>query len=238
MRVPFLIRRAVFNVLYRGVAMRRPADQFIGKGPYMLRWWLFGTSRTPDEHGNPKPRRPFGYSVYLHCFLRSDDDRAHPDHPWNWFSLLLFQGYSEHRKEDVSEYAEGNFRGANNIRVVDDRKHRDGPMTVVRDYLEGSIIRGRAEDAHRVVLHRQSYGYDGYGFAQTACGRPHSSKMTDLPWMSDVQASTVYQMWFKEQPVWSLFIAGKWRRRWGFHCEHGWKHWRDFDHDNGCGEPT
>lgn len=43
-------------------------------------------------------------------------------------------------------------------------------------------------------------------------------------------------------PVTTLFIQGPRRRRWGFHCVHGWKHWKDYvDPDNfgkigkGCG---
>lgn len=29
-------------------------------------------------------------------------------------------------------------------------------------------------------------------------------------------------------PVWSLFITGPVIREWGFHCLHGWRHWKDF----------
>lgn len=238
MRIPLLLRRALFNVLYRGVAMRRPADQFIGKGPYMLRWWLFGTSKTRDEHGNLQPRRPFGRSFYLHCFLRSDDDRAKHDHPWPYTTMLLFGGYDEHRDEDATYLLDPCFfdwRGAQSIKVVDTRKHYDGPVNVIRHYPEGSVIRAKATDAHRVALRPQCFGT---GWAQSACGRNYPHQMTSLPWMTDEQSYRCYQMWRNEEPAWTLFIGGKWERKWGFHCEHGWKHWRDFDHDNGCGEST
>lgn len=29
-------------------------------------------------------------------------------------------------------------------------------------------------------------------------------------------------------PVWSLFLTGPVIREWGFHCPHGWRHWREF----------
>lgn len=31
------------------------------------------------------------------------------------------------------------------------------------------------------------------------------------------------------QPAWTLFITGEKVREWGFHCEDGWKHWREFE---------
>ena len=29
------------------------------------------------------------------------------------------------------------------------------------------------------------------------------------------------------QPCWSLFLTGRERRQWGFHCPSGWRHWKD-----------
>lgn len=236
MRLPWLIRRAIFRVLYKQVAMKRPPDQFIGEGPYMMRWWLFGASKKRDDSGGLQPRRPLGYSFYFHCFLRSDDDRALHDHPWDFLTVILFGRYEEHRNEDAAYLIAPDlydYRGANNIQVRDTRRHYDDPVRVIRGYLEGSVIRSKAADLHRVALHPQS---GGRGPAQSAFGRsPH--RMTDLPWMTSLQANRVYEMWRKEEPAWTLFMAGRWQRKWGFMCEHGWKHWRDFDADGGCGEP-
>lgn len=63
---------------------RRPPDFIIGGAdrPYMLRWWLM-------------PRNPL-FNVYVHCFVRDDDDRALHDHPWPWCSVLLRGTYIEH----------------------------------------------------------------------------------------------------------------------------------------------
>lgn len=32
----------------------------------------------------------------------------------------------------------------------------------------------------------------------------------------------------KPIPVWTLFLTGPVRRRWGFHCPQGWRHWKEF----------
>lgn len=62
----------------------RAADLAIGgwSDPYLLRWYLV-------------PRNRF-LNVYLHCFKRSDDERALHDHPWVSVSLLLQGSYVEH----------------------------------------------------------------------------------------------------------------------------------------------
>ncbi len=53
--------------------------------PYMLRWYVL-------------PRNRFA-NIYLHKFMRSDDDRALHDHPWWWASVLLNGTYIEHRDD-------------------------------------------------------------------------------------------------------------------------------------------
>ncbi|MBB1061914.1 hypothetical protein [Marilutibacter spongiae] len=65
-------------------ARQRKPDFVVGgvEQPYLLRWFLI-------------PRNPV-FNVYLHCFLRDDDDRALHDHPWPWCSILLSGGYIEH----------------------------------------------------------------------------------------------------------------------------------------------
>jgi hypothetical protein len=62
----------------------RAPDVVIGGAdrPYMLRWYVI-------------PRNRF-LNIYLHQFLRSDDDRALHDHPWMNLSILLRGGYFEH----------------------------------------------------------------------------------------------------------------------------------------------
>jgi len=66
--------------------------------PYLLRWSLFTI---------------FGWSVKLHVFLRSDDDRANHCHPWRFKTLILWGGYWEHTKEGRFWRKPGYFGGGN-----------------------------------------------------------------------------------------------------------------------------
>ncbi|MDN8617841.1 hypothetical protein [Variovorax ginsengisoli] len=69
----------------RNLGAARAPDFIIGgaEDPYLLRWWLI-------------PRNRF-FNVYLHCFKRSDDDRALHDHPWLFNCSWLLDGqYMEH----------------------------------------------------------------------------------------------------------------------------------------------
>jgi hypothetical protein len=62
---------------------RRSPDFYIGgrANPQVERWWVI-------------PRNAV-FNVYLHRFLRDDDDRALHDHPWVSLSLVLHGGYFE-----------------------------------------------------------------------------------------------------------------------------------------------
>lgn len=76
-------------------ALRRRPDFVIGgsERPYLLRWWLIPRNRL--------------LNVYLHCFLRSDDDRALHDHPWSSVSVILRGHYLEHTKQGVHKRVPG-----------------------------------------------------------------------------------------------------------------------------------
>lgn len=54
--------------------------------PYLHRWWLVRRNRICN--------------VYLHCFMRDDDDRALHDHPYPSVSILLLGDYFEHTAPD------------------------------------------------------------------------------------------------------------------------------------------
>jgi hypothetical protein len=65
-------------------ATRREPDFTIGRpgDTYLQRWYLI-----------PKNRL---LNIYIHRFIRSDDDRALHDHPWACMSILLRGRYVEH----------------------------------------------------------------------------------------------------------------------------------------------
>ncbi len=74
--LPAFLRRRLLRACLR-VMNRRPPDMNIGgdTNTYMRRWWLLPRNRW--------------FNVYLHHFLRDDDDRALHDHPWPSLSVLL-----------------------------------------------------------------------------------------------------------------------------------------------------
>lgn len=79
-------------------AANRSPDFVIGgnEDPYLLRWWLI-------------PRNPV-FNIYLHLFLRSDDDRALHDHPWANCSILLEGQYREHTTEGFKDFKAGDWK--------------------------------------------------------------------------------------------------------------------------------
>ncbi len=59
---------------------------------YLIRWYLLRTSFV---------------AVFVHKFVRSDEDRALHDHPWNFLVIPIWRGYREHseRPKTKSERA-------------------------------------------------------------------------------------------------------------------------------------
>ena len=43
----------------------------------------------------------FGWRLKLHVFVRGDEDRCLHDHPWGFWTLILFGGYHEETREGV-----------------------------------------------------------------------------------------------------------------------------------------
>jgi hypothetical protein len=98
--------------------LRREPDFIIGgvDDPYLLRWYL--TKRLPDR-----------CRLYLHKFVRDDDDRALHDHPAWSVSIILRGGYIEHLPGGIAK-----------------RRH------------PGMVVWRKAEQAHRVELFRGKRG--------------------------------------------------------------------------------
>lgn len=65
------------------IAANRDPDIYIGgkQNTYLRRWYVIPRNRW--------------FNIYLHQFLRSDDDRALHDHPWINLSILLDGEYTE-----------------------------------------------------------------------------------------------------------------------------------------------
>lgn len=152
--------------------------------PYLRRWFL--TPWSSDDHRLKDRRLP---NVYLHQILRSDDDRALHDHPWDNISIILWGGYVEH---------------------VFERPPVEGmempPVTTKRRRMF-SIVRRKAEDAHRLELYRTK--------PKQRCYKTKSREQGGLAWGTHY----VVRTFPKDIPCWSIFITWRKRREWGFWCE-------------------
>ena len=84
MKIPAIILRRLHSWADKKMASRPPdfVIQPDGREVYLKRWWVI-------------PRNRF-FNIYLHLFLKSDDDRACHDHPWVNASILLRGVYKEH----------------------------------------------------------------------------------------------------------------------------------------------
>lgn len=107
-------------------ATRRPPDKVIGgpDRPYLLRWHLVRT-------------RLLG--IYLHRFLRSDDDRALHDHPWANVSILLRGEYTEHTPEGSSVLRAPRIRVRLSARLAHRIELHAGPCWTL--FIRGPVTR-------------------------------------------------------------------------------------------------
>jgi hypothetical protein len=115
----------------------RPPDVVIGHdgSPYLERWHVF--------------RCRWLCNIYLHKFLRSDDDRALHDHPWACLSWILKGSYFEHTPDMIHFRDEGAlvFRSpwaAHRIQLLlggPDADARSGYEPVVTLFVTGPKIR-------------------------------------------------------------------------------------------------
>jgi hypothetical protein len=130
MKLPDKITSYLFMRMFN-LSLKRPPDVLIGRSgdTYMRRWWIIPRNRV--------------FNIYLHNFLRSDDDRALHCHPWWNLSILLLGKYTEHTiaaggVNHRKEYSAGNikFRKATYAHRVE---LTDGPCWSL--FLTGPVIR-------------------------------------------------------------------------------------------------
>lgn len=165
---------------------QRPPDLIIEpENPYMLRWHLI-------------PRNRF-FNIYLHKFLRSDDDRALHDHPWSWnLSLILKGEYIEHMPENPKTYG----------KIVDNffaPEFKDWDFDTIKKVRRAwrPIFR-KGVTPHRVEL---------FGDALHPDFTSENYHNGTLP---------------PDKPVWTIFITGSNVREWGFYCPKGWRSHKEF----------
>jgi hypothetical protein len=69
--------------LLNKVGRKRIIMDRVDNEPYLERYYLF-----------LKDRKSFPFNIFLHKFLKGDPDDVH-DHPWSYFTLILWGGYYE-----------------------------------------------------------------------------------------------------------------------------------------------
>ena len=124
-----MIREAIL----RWARARQP-DFIIGgsAAPYLKRHWLL-------------PRNRF-FNVYVHEFLRSDDDRALHDHPWLFNASWLIDGqYLEHTGQGSAFLWRGDWRfrwgpAPHRVELLEHR-HGSEPMPCWTVFITGPVVR-------------------------------------------------------------------------------------------------
>jgi hypothetical protein len=110
---------------------KRPPDFIIGgpDDPYMLRWYVIPRNRW--------------FNVYLHKFLRDDDDRALHDHPWVSLSFALSGEYIEHTDDYIKRRRRGSivFRRATHSHRIELVRKDGKAMPAWTLFLTGPKVR-------------------------------------------------------------------------------------------------
>lgn len=113
MKLPARLTAALATLLITRIAGRRPPDFIVGaddpSGAYLRRWyitpWRGWYAHVPEAERTRWQRLVVRMArwlpnLYLHHFLRDDDDRALHDHPSCAVSLILRGHYIEHTIAD------------------------------------------------------------------------------------------------------------------------------------------
>tara|TARA_B100000575_G_C22923357_1_gene535528 strand:- start:84 stop:737 length:654 start_codon:yes stop_codon:yes gene_type:complete len=66
------------------------------KDPYLIRYYIF-----------LKDRNKFPFNIFIHKFMKGDDDEDIHDHPWGFFHLILSGGYWEELPIDQNDLNKG-----------------------------------------------------------------------------------------------------------------------------------
>jgi hypothetical protein len=152
-------------------------------------------------------------NFYLHNFLRDDDDRAYHDHPWNFCSIILRGAYFE-----WSTLQEGKDYTVNPVEgtvdIFSQRAHDDFRFEYTL-----------SKECPNLKVHRRRR----YNAGSIRFRRAEFAHRIEVDPASG--------------PIWTLFITGRTRRIWGFHCPGRWVPWQEFTKPGdksvtgpGCGE--
>jgi hypothetical protein len=156
------------------------------RDPYLYRWYIFRTKRV---------------ALFLHKFVRSDEDRALHDHPWAFLVIPIWRGYVEHIQKRVSRRTQpsvkNGFQWHENWVTTEPSKRRVWPIIGMRYR--------RATYRHRVELFRQVLKRRGSWIIQT-------KELPSWSFFFRFRETRTWGFWPKEG-----FIA--WNKWWQNNCE-------------------
>ncbi|CAN7391867.1 hypothetical protein LJR143_002202 [Pseudoxanthomonas sp. LjRoot143] len=131
------IASTIFELMIEHVISRRSPDFTVGarhpEGAYLHRWYLTPWRRLFRDVDAPARTRwqrlavwlsSMAPNIYLHEFLRDDDDRALHDHPGHFWSLILFGSYVEHTIEQGGVHVHRQYDAGTLRFVPRGRAHR------------------------------------------------------------------------------------------------------------------
>jgi hypothetical protein len=159
------------------------------RDPYLHRWYLL---KTP------------WVGIFIHKFVRGDDERALHDHPWPFLVIPLWRGYWEHSEKSPTD---AGCVVANLRRVY----------PIIGTRIRPATFRHRVEllpDQWECVecLGTGQWHNDLGPFDCPGCGGGGVQYGDPLP-------------------SWSLFIRFKWCREWGLWPKSGWVSWKQWWND-------
>ena len=179
---------------------------------YLHRWYVI--------------RRP-NLGLFIHKFVRSDEDRALHDHPWNFLVIPIWRGYIEHAegKIECPQCSEKGF-----IDFLFDpvcvKCDDNGPVPAIvkRRVIPFLGIRfRRGTYKHRVELHERD------DTICPECGWDEFFKIPEYPnILQCAECGHPCDAISRTLPSWSIFIRFKEFREWGFHMPEGWIQWNKF----------
>lgn len=187
---------------------------------YLHRWYVFRS----------KP-----VSLFIHKFVRSDEDRALHCHPWDFLVIPIWRGYIEHNRQ--WDDGEGTRHGPP---IPYEGRTRVLPIL-------GTRFR-RAEYRHRVELlpvpskitpeefERLGNEWLGceytinasYRIGETQAATKRILEIEKAIREAPYEYSEDDKIKRKELPSWSLFFHFTKRRDWGFWLPEGFKQWAAF----------
>ena len=129
--------------------------------PFQIRW---------AERMGPDPKDPylirwtfifFNYSIRIHHWIRSDDNRFFHDHPWNFRSIILKSKYENVTPEGIFQAKAGQIWKSNALARHWLRIPKEGAWTMLicgKPYHKWGFYR---EDGKRIRPLKYFYKYGG-----------------------------------------------------------------------------